>query len=269
MCIEQLLTSPLPRELFCIHGSRDTEILRKLIKACKNISEFDFEGLNLLHLASNSGQIEVVRELVNGGIDVNIQSRERLTTLCYAVSTGRTSIVELLLENGAKMENCCSASEHWMASLLSSVPNVAICRLLDDQGINDWTERTTCSFPSRFFVPHFTPTRKGDGLNPWLSCKVHQLTPLHHLAYLGYIDVVKYVVEYVKDVDIDIEAGSSIRPLFFAILSEQITVVRYLLEKGANPNGIYRPTRWTMLHLAAHIGSYEIVTSLLEHGAGR
>jgi ankyrin repeat protein len=60
-----------------------------------------------------------------------------------------------------------------------------------------------------------------------------------------------------------------IRPLFVAIISEKLPVARYLLENGASPNSTYEPTRWTLLHLAAHIGNYEIVESLLEHGAGK
>jgi ankyrin repeat protein len=35
-----------PLEAFCIRGARDLGILRKLIKACKNLSELDFEGVS-------------------------------------------------------------------------------------------------------------------------------------------------------------------------------------------------------------------------------
>jgi len=78
----------------------------------------------------------------------------------------------------------------------------------------------------------------------------------------------KYVVEYVKDVDIDAEAEFGIRPLFFAILAEQTSVVRYILEQGARPDSVYHPIKWTMLHLAAHLGNFQIVTILLDFGAG-
>jgi ankyrin repeat protein len=257
-----------PLELFCIHGARDTEILRSLIKACKNLSELDFKGLGLLHLASDSGHIKVVRELIEGGLNVNIQSRDRLTALCYAVSAGHTSIVELLLDNGAKNDSCPS-SENWKASLLFCAPNVATCILLDDRGIGDWTERTQCSFQSRF-VPGFTSYRLGQSTaDIWVSRLVHRLTPLHHMAFKGYLDVFKYVVEHVKDIDVDVVAEVGIRPLFFAVLSGKVSLVRYLLEQGARPDHVFMPARWTALHLAAHLGNFEIVTNLLEHGASR
>src|SRR5258707_15603394 len=56
-----------PLELYCIHGARGTEILRMLIKTCKNLSELDYQGLSLLHLASRSGHVQVVKELLKGG----------------------------------------------------------------------------------------------------------------------------------------------------------------------------------------------------------
>ena len=248
---------------------RNAEILRVLIKACKNICEFDHEGLSLLHIAANAGHIKVVQELLNGGINVNIKSREGLSALCYAVNEGRTSIVELLLDNGATNVDSGSENIHWMASLLACAPNVAICRLLDNRGINNWTEKIKASFRIRF-VPHFADCPDGQlsAGSSYTSVPVHQMTPLHHIAWRGYIDVFRYVVEHVKDVDINVEAEFGIRPLFFAILAGSIGMVKSMLEQGATTGGIYTPTGWTMLHLAAHLGYHQIVMCLLEHGAG-
>ena len=101
----------------------------------------------------------------------------------------------------------------------------------------------------------------------WFSKTLHRLTPLHHLANRGSLDIFQYVVEHVKDIDINIEAEFGIRPLFFAIISQNNPLVQYLLEKGAKPDARYLPLGWTMLHLAAFIGNYAIVESLLAAGA--
>jgi ankyrin repeat protein len=256
-----------PLELFCVHGVRDVGVLRSIIKTCSNLSELDFKGLSLLHLAASYGHAKVTRELLDGGIDVNIMSREQLPALCYAVIEGHTSIVELLLENDASTEACRPDQGHYMASLLSCAPNVAICRLLNDRGISDWTERTQCSFRGPF-VPSFIPAWSGQSTTSVWSSPIHQLTPLHHHAFRGSLEVVKYVVEHVKDVDVDIEAEFGIRPLFLAILNKHTSVVRYLLERRARSDSVYRPTRWTPLHLAAHLGNEAIVAILLGFGAG-
>jgi ankyrin repeat protein len=247
--------------VLCIHGVRDAGILRSLINACKNISEFDHKGLSLLHIAANAGHVKVVKELLDGGLDVNIKSSDGISALYYAVEKGYTSIVELLLDNGA--------TNDLKNSLLSCAPNVAICRLLNDRDINDWAQRIRDSFCVPF-VPHFADCPDGR-LSTGSSCTsrvVHQMTPLHHIAWRGNIDVFKYVMEYVKDVDINVEAEFGIRPLFMAIVGEETLMVKCMLEHGATTDGIYTPTGWTMLHLAAHLGDHSIVTNLLEHGAG-
>ena len=223
--------------------------------------------MSLLHLASGFGHTKVVKELIDGGINVNILSKGRLVPLYQAVSKGHTSTVELLLDSGAKMDDCGSARDYEMASLVSQVPNVAICRLLDERGISNWNERTDCTFYGKF-VPGFTTTPL-QNMGAWRSSHVQKLTPLHHIAFQGRLEVLEYVVEHCKDVDIDTEADYGIRPLFLAIVALRNNVVRYLLKKGAKPDSIYKPTRWTMLHFAAQLGERLIVESLLEHGAGR
>jgi len=258
------LCSPL--ELFCIWGARDVEVLKELISTCKNLSELNTKGLSLLHLACEHGHLKVVRELLEGGIDINIKSRERITALSYAVKCGHISIVELLLENGATVE-ADIGNRPWRACLLNRVSNVTICKLLDDRGVNDWTERTSCSFES-IFIPDFSTSRGCEqNRDQWTSRLVTRLTPLHYIAYHGYLDVFKYVVEHVKDVDLNIEADFGITPLFFAILTSNQPLVTFLLQHGAKVNAMYRPLGWTMLHLAACIGSEWVALELLSNGA--
>jgi ankyrin repeat protein len=208
----------------------------------------------------------VVRELLDGGIDVNIESRDRITALPCAIYSGHTSIVELLLDSNATTKVDYSVKENWRVSLLSQVANITICRLLNDRGINDWTEKTQCSVYT-MFIPHFSTSRREVNGSTWLSRPIKDLTPLHHAAHRGCSDVFKYVVEYVQEIDIDVEADFGITPLFLAILAQKNSLVKFLLAHRAKPDALYRPTKWTMLHLAASIGNNEIITDLLAYGA--
>jgi ankyrin repeat protein len=259
-----------PLELFCINGVRgDVEILRELIKACKNLAECDIKGMGLIHLASDRGHLTVVKELVDGGLDINHRASDGGTALVYSVGAGHTSIVDYLLENGARIDESRTAKLYWMSSIVSRVSNVATCRLLEDRGVNDWNEQTECQLFFAQFIPGLSATRTGASeTSAWISPILRRLTPLHHYALRGFVDVLRYVVEHHTDVNIDAEAEFGIRPLFLAVLGKRLSTARYLIERGAKLDGVYKPTQWTMLHLAAHIGELEIVTTLLEHGAG-
>jgi len=259
-----------PLELFCINGVRgDVEILRELIKACKNLAECDIKGMGLIHLASDRGHLTVVKELVDGGLDINHRASDGGTALVYSVGAGHTSIVDYLLENGARIDESRTAKLYWMSSIVSRVSNVATCRLLEDRGVNDWNEQTECQLFFAQFIPGLSATRTGASeTSAWISPILRRLTPLHHYALRGFVDVLRYVVEHHTDVNIDAEAEFGIRPLFLAVLGKRLSTARYLIERGAKLDGVYKPTQWTMLHLAAHIGELEMVTLLLEHGAG-
>jgi len=256
-----------PLEQFCVSGVRNPEILRELIKRCKDLAEHDLRGKGLLHLACQSGHLTVVEELVDGGLDINLKSSEKGTALSHSAYWGHTPIVQYLLDYGARIDECGSDGQPLLASPVSCISNVAICRLLEDRGIKNWTERTYSGF-NGIFVPGFTTTKAGPATtNIWHSPLVHRLTPFHWFAYRGLVDVFEYIVEHDKEVDIDIEAEFGIRPLFMAIFTGHYAVAKFLLEKGANPNGVFKPTEWTMLHLASHFGELQIIRILLTSGA--
>jgi ankyrin repeat protein len=145
----------------------------------------------------------------------------------------------------------------------------AVLRNYIDRGVNDWNEQTECQLFFAQFIPGLSATRTGASeTSAWISPILRRLTPLHHYALRGFVDVLRYVVEHHTDVNIDAEAEFGIRPLFLAVLGKRLSTARYLIERGAKLDGVYKPTQWTMLHLAAHIGELEMVTLLLEHGAG-
>jgi len=65
----------------------------------RQIAERD--KLNPLMLASASGDLVRVQELISFGQDVNVQSLAGTTALMYAAGNGHIEVVDLLLKNGA------------------------------------------------------------------------------------------------------------------------------------------------------------------------
>ncbi|KAF8689921.1 hypothetical protein HU200_041556 [Digitaria exilis] len=99
------------------------------------------------------------------------------------------------------------------------------------------------------------------------SARMEGLGALHAAAMKGNVDVCRYLVEVLK---FDINSVSSpelgMTPLISAASEGQIAVVRYLLEKDANPNK-QDHEGYAPLHDAAKGGFDEISRLLLSGGA--
>jgi len=98
-------------------------------------------------------------------------------------------------------------------------------------------------------------------------------TPLIYAAYLGNIDIVKYLVGCGANVNPypDVHHTNERTPLMYAALHCDIDMVKYLVEKGADVN-VYSPDKdETVLKLALQSfrrpAIYDIVKYLAEKGA--
>jgi ankyrin repeat protein len=57
-----------------------------------------------LHISVSGGHIELVRLLLEKGIDLNSSSRDGVTALHYACTTSQVDIVQILCEAKANLE---------------------------------------------------------------------------------------------------------------------------------------------------------------------
>ena len=81
----------------------------------------------------------------------------------------------------------------------------------------------------------------------------------------GDAEMVHLLLENGADVNAHHSEGGS-TPLHYAILTGRPSVVRMLLEAGADQNIAYRDGQ-VAIHLAAARGNLQIVQLLLDHGA--
>ena len=98
-----------------------------------------------------------------------------------------------------------------------------------------------------------------------VKCCQTLTTPLHMACPHGNIDGAKLLVDNGAEIEVMDDDGCT--PMRRAIESGHKTVIRLLLEKGANPNSEPRDSYDTYLYDAASYDCIDIVGSLLDAGA--
>ena len=90
---------------YAIRCRCDNELLMMLIDNGADIYDFDNEGVSIFDMSITYDNIEMVKYIIDKGIDVNsTHRRSKFTPLMAAASYGRVSIVKLLIDNGAKKD---------------------------------------------------------------------------------------------------------------------------------------------------------------------
>ncbi|XP_075582548.1 ankyrin repeat domain-containing protein 31 [Pelecanus crispus] len=79
---------------------QDVDLVRNIIKAGGNVNVQDYAGWTALHIASVEGFYGIANELLKAGADVNARGNEQITPLQDAVKEGHYKVAELLLWYG-------------------------------------------------------------------------------------------------------------------------------------------------------------------------
>jgi ankyrin repeat protein len=189
-----------------------------------------------IHMATFAGQLEKVKRFIKNGIDINSEDKKGRTPLFLACYNDNIDLVSSLLTNGAKV----NANDNFgLTPLHVAAKNgyANIVELLIEKGANVNAE---ASDGLELYELHNEYRRPGS-------------RPLH-LA-VSYIDVIKLLVSNGADINAKDEGGQT--PLQKAVFHGDKNVVDFLIAQGAEIG----------IHLAAYIGNYAKVKSLIEKGA--
>ena len=148
----------------------------------KEISEAqDYTGPvagELMRQWALDGNLEKVKEMINGGVNVNSPESDGQTALMLAAFNGHSDIVLFLLESGAAIDR------------------------------RDLMGRTALLYASTGPFPETVKILLEKGAEPNIIDSNEHFSPLMHAAAEGNLDVVKILIEYhanpgLKDVDGD------------------------------------------------------------------
>ncbi|XP_069989939.1 ankyrin repeat and SOCS box protein 3-like isoform X2 [Penaeus vannamei] len=110
-----------PLQLACCQGTRHTVVVKLLIKAGADPNMMKGDDWVLpLPKAITSNNIDIVKELLNAGADVNREDHHSGLPLHVATDQGLKDITELLLENKADINKCDTSGRNALHVLMFS-----------------------------------------------------------------------------------------------------------------------------------------------------
>ncbi|WP_264688716.1 ankyrin repeat domain-containing protein [Wolbachia endosymbiont (group B) of Catoptria pinella] len=207
--------------------------VKLLLDESANIEVQDEFGYTPIFLATHSGKWSVVELLLNYGADIDAQDKEGQTLLCFAVSGNNLDMIQFLVDRGANIE------------------------VQDDFGYTP--------------ILHAAQSGKWDVVKLLISNGAkfnneitYQGTPLHFAVQEGNLDMVQFLLD--KGTDIEVENTYNEKPLHIAVKAGRLDILELLLARGANINATDMDGQ-TPLHLAAKHHRLDVVKYLIEKGA--
>lgn len=208
-----------------------------------------------LMLASEYGNLGVVKHLVNRGADVHYDAD---APLLIATQRGHLDIIKYLVSKGADIH----AQDDLVLLWPSTNGRLDILKYFIEQGVD---------VDARFGLALSTAATKGYfNMVKYLISKgadvnIQNSQPLKLASYNGHLNIVQYLVEHGAEVNPGRNPfeGFSGSPLRWASKAGKLDVVKYLLENGADihADGDYA------LREASKGGHLDVVKYLVEKGA--
>ena len=199
-----------------------------------NISEStgkDTYGIpvKLIHFAAEKGYVQVVKKLVDSGIEVDLPYLiTKWTPLHYASLNGHLEVAKLLLQKGANI-NCQNDRKRSPLHIASNKGHLEVVKLLLEKGAN-----INCQ-----------------DYNKW--------TPLHYASLDGHLEVAKVLLE--RGANINSQNSYRYTPLHIAASEGKKEMVKLLMDIGSDLN-LKNITGDTAEKNAATNGFHEIVTMI-------
>uniref|UniRef100_A0A667YB96 Kinase D interacting substrate 220 n=1 Tax=Myripristis murdjan TaxID=586833 RepID=A0A667YB96_9TELE len=222
-------------------------------------------GLTPLMVAAEQGSLEIVRELIRRGANVNLDDVDCWTALISAAKEGHIDVVRELLENNANLEHRDMGG--WSALMWAAYKGrTTVAHLLLEKGANP-------NITGQYSVyPIIWAAGRGHGEIVHLllqhGAKVncsdkYGTTPLIWAARKGHYDCVMHLLA--NGADVDQEGANSMTALIVAVKGGFTEVVKELLKRNPNVNMTDKDGN-TALAIAAKEGHTEIVQDLLDAG---
>ncbi|TGO66537.1 hypothetical protein BOTNAR_0059g00190 [Botryotinia narcissicola] len=187
--------------------------------------------------ASSAGSLDMVKLLLKKGAKVDYRGYNNRTPLMNAAFYGHKNVVDLLLENDAEV-NCVDFSDETPLMKAAGGRNMSIMSLLIRKGARFDCEKEIFGIvlleASQLGRTEMAKLLLQNGMNANLrdkDCLYRGWTPLMHAAVWGHEAMVEMFLE--NGADINAKCGDGLTSLERAAIAGQMSVINFLLRRGA------------------------------------
>ena len=229
-------------------------------------------GTTLLHSASKSGNMELVRLLIQEGANVNAQDEDGESPLHGAMAkSDNYNVVRTLIENGADLSSKAVDGKTPFHNVFNNTVSHVLMR-------DDWLENMPPDSEA-MSITHFlawssktTPEifQRGHLYDDadLLSADSFGRTCLHFAASRGNLGVLSYLLRQVSSEDVEKKDIQGRTPFHYAAESSRAAgVIDTLVGKGCNIHAVDDTGR-TALHWAARWNNFKAAEKLIAIGGG-
>ncbi|OWY96418.1 hypothetical protein PHMEG_00033316 [Phytophthora megakarya] len=243
------------------------EMATVLINASPHCVEaIDKQGDSVLGIAVYNGQLEIVRLLLNSGVNLSLSTGGAPTPLMLAASKGYVEIMNLLLDKGADVDEKTWKGDTALTFAAEGGQVEAVEILL--------TRHTTVDSHGVNSAPLAIAAQRGHAEVIKLLLK-HNVnvnakdsdgdSALHEAVYSHSPDCARVLIQS-EATELDVQNENGWTPLIAASQRDLVQIVNTLLHKKASVELRTKDGR-SALHIAAEEGRVDVVCLLLQHGA--
>lgn len=241
----------------------ETEIVRQLINQGMDINAVDPDGYSALHRAASKGQNDIIKKILSSGAKVNIKNRLGETPLYLAAQAGHVKTLKLLVNAGADTS---LLTQNKKSALLAAITgqHKSSALLLSKGKLNKLSlhQALLQSILSNMQSVSLALIKKDKLLN---KRDENRRSALWHSASLGQLEVVKAILKRYRQ-DLNERDVNGYSPLARATLNGHQSMVELLLKQGADLN-VLTEDKNNILMLSVLSGKKAFIAQLIKQGA--